>query len=210
MRKISEVKKVSGKQIITILSLLVSMIGGIFTLLYGVTGFTTGAYWEQSYFYALIALAALTIFGDILGFLKKAVGIGVSFVIGIIGFIYTIILGAGNYDLGLIIPILLILIGGIVGLSANYENLKDWMEKRRKEGGKLRGEKKREVKWEKKLWIPGVFLLILGVIYIYVEVALCPITGVLCAPGGIPLGIVFMIVGPLLIIYSVIKLRRKG
>lgn len=205
---ISEEKKIFRKKIITIIGLIVSIIGAIFALLYGITGLYTGAYWEQFYFYVLIVIAVLTIFGDILGFLKKAVGIGVSLVIGIIGFIMTILLGMGNFDLSLIIPILLILIGGIIGFITNNENLKDWMEKRRKEGGKLRGEKKREVKWEKKLWIPGVILLILGVIYLYFEIALCPITGVLCMPGGIPFGIFFMIVGPLLIIYSVIKLRK--
>ena len=129
MKRISEEKKIFRKKMITIIGLIVSIIGAIFSLLYGITGLTTGAYWAQFYFYALIALAALTIFGDILGFYKKAVGIGVSLAIGIIGFILTTVFGAGNYDLGLIIPILLILIGGIIGFSANYENLKTWQER---------------------------------------------------------------------------------
>ena len=99
VKKISEEKKVSGKQIITILSLLISTIGAIFTLLYGINQ-------DQYYIGFYIALAALTVLGGIIGFFKKAVGIGVSFVIGIIGFIMTIVLGYGGYDLGLILLVM--------------------------------------------------------------------------------------------------------
>ena len=202
MKKISETKKISGKQIITIIGLIISLIGGAFSLWYGIRGKIQDPFYEF-YYNIPIALSIVVIIGDLLGFYKKAVGICISFVIAIIGFFLTLVLGMGGYDLGLILPILLIFIGGIIGFITNYENLKDWMEKRRKEGEKLRGEKKREVTWEKKLWIPGVILLMLGVIYISLEIAM------IYMPGGIPLGIVFMIIGPVLIIYSAIKLRKQ-
>ena len=130
MRAISEEKRNFRKKIITTVGLIVSLVGGILTLLYGITSLISAASWEHSYFYLIIALSALTVFGDIVGFFRKTVGIGISIVIGIIGVISAFILFS-PIVLAFFIPVLLILIGGIVGFSANYENLMTWNEQGR-------------------------------------------------------------------------------
>jgi hypothetical protein len=69
----------------------------------------------------------LTIFGDIIGFYRKAVGIGISIVIGFIGVI-SVFRFISLFYMGFLIPILLVLIGGLIGFIVNYDNLKRYIK----------------------------------------------------------------------------------
>ncbi|MHA2260529.1 MAG: hypothetical protein ACXACO_21380 [Promethearchaeota archaeon] len=104
VRKISDERKFTSKKLVTKIGLLVSLIGAIITVLLGIIVLNAAASWEEIYFYLLIGLAAFTVFGDIVGFYRKSVGISISVLVGII----------------------VILIGGLIGVVVNYENLKNW------------------------------------------------------------------------------------
>jgi hypothetical protein len=85
VRKISDERKFTSKKLVTKIGLLVSLIGAIITVLLGIIALNAGAYWEQSYYSILIAFAAFAVFGDIVGFYRKSVGISISVLVGIIG-----------------------------------------------------------------------------------------------------------------------------
>jgi hypothetical protein len=111
------------------------------------------------------------------------------------------------------IPVLLILGGGTMGFLVNYKNLrifmKNWMEQRCKEEQKSIEEQVRDIKWGRKLLIPGVVLLILGGILTYIDIELCSNRGVCVIPGSIYLGMVLMIIGPIFIITYVILQKKQ-
>jgi uncharacterized membrane protein HdeD (DUF308 family) len=114
----------------------------------------------------------------------------------------TVALGYGAFDLALIIPVLLILIGAIVGFAINYGNLKIWMEEKSQDKPKPSTEEKSNQKLEWKLVIPGTILIILGGILIYLSITEGSLSLLIYA------GMIFMIIGPLVIIYSLLKLRK--
>jgi hypothetical protein len=150
------------------------LIGAIIALLLGIVALNRAAYWEQYYFRILITLLGLTIFGDIVGFYRKAVGIGVSLVIGFIGVICAFIF-ISLFFMGFLIPILMILVGGIVSFSANYENLKAWKGKLADKFQPLKDVKKKEKDWKSiagrigplLTLIGGIFFVIDGLFYIF-------------------------------------------
>ncbi|MHA2283898.1 MAG: hypothetical protein ACXAC5_23910 [Promethearchaeota archaeon] len=128
MRAISEEKRNLRKKIITILGLIISLVGAIITLLLGIEAFNREFWGGGALYLILIIPTGLAIFGDIVGFYKKAVGISISIGVGFIGIIFSL------FDLTIFIPILMILIGGIVGFSANYDNLKFYINERKEKG----------------------------------------------------------------------------
>ncbi|MHA1992716.1 MAG: hypothetical protein ACW98A_17305 [Candidatus Hodarchaeales archaeon] len=130
MSEISEERRIFRKKIITIIGLLLSLIGATVSLVYGINALNSASSWEEYYFYILLALMGLTIFGDIIGFYRKAVGIGVSIVIGFIGVI-CVFYFISLFFMGFFIPILLILIGGLIGVIVNYDNLKRYINERK-------------------------------------------------------------------------------
>jgi hypothetical protein len=123
VRKISDERKFTSKKLVTKIGLLVSLIGAIITVLLGIIVLNAAASWEEIYFYLLIGLAAFTVFGDIVGFYRKSVGISISVLVGIIGF-FALFRFFSLFTQGFFIPI--ILIGGLIGVVVNYENLKNW------------------------------------------------------------------------------------
>lgn len=209
MRAISEEKRDFRKKIITILGLIVSLIGGIITVIIGYMYYESN-FWgmtRESIGIPSLVIGVISIVGVVISIKLKKVGSLICILVGIPGFFYLVM---GLLLLG--IPIIIILIGGIVGLSAenlsvNYENLKAWKEQN------FPSKHKREAGWEKKLILPGVIFLILGGILIFLSFFYL-------LPWQIANGVetnvsmlfypamIFMIIGPVLIIYSVIKLRK--
>jgi hypothetical protein len=100
--------------IINLTGMLTSMVGGIFALIYGLGNLITADYWEESYFIVVIIFSGVTIAGDVIGIFVKRVGYIVSILIGFIGVLLVVVLGYGGWDLTLVIPVILILIGGII------------------------------------------------------------------------------------------------
>ena len=125
MSEISKERRNFWKKIITIIGLFLSLVGAVITLLFAIVALNSAASWEEIYFYILIALTVLTIFGDIVGFYRKAVGIGISVVVGFIGVI-SVFRFISLFYMGFFIPILMIFIGGLIGIIVNYENFKEW------------------------------------------------------------------------------------
>ncbi len=201
VKKISDEKRNFGKKSITIIGLIVSLTGAIFTIYIGIDGLINGAWWEQYYFNILIFFGVLALIGVIIGFFRKAIGIGITLFVGIVGLINAPLLFSGFGIMSYLV--FLILIGGIVGFSANYENLKAWKEQN------YPSKHKREAGWEKKLILPGVIFLILGGIIIFIIIWQVTTVGeVFFALFFVAASTVFIITGLVLIIYSVIKLRK--
>ena len=131
VRKISEEKRNFRKNVITKIGLIVSLTGAIFMIYIGVDGLINGAWWEQYYFNILIFFGVLALIGVIIGFFYEKVGIGMLLLVGFVSLISAPLLVSGFGILSFLV--FLILIGGIIGLSANYENLKAWKEQAMKE-----------------------------------------------------------------------------
>lgn len=131
VRKISEEKRNFRKKVITKIGLIVSLTGAIFTIYIGVDGLINSAWWEQYYFNILIFFGVLALIGVIIGFFYEKVGIGMSLLVGVVSLFNAPLLISGFGILSFLV--FLVLIGGIIGLSANYENLKAWKEQAMKE-----------------------------------------------------------------------------
>jgi hypothetical protein len=116
------VKRISKKELIIQIGLLLSLIGAISVLIWGIRGFIAEPieYKIGGYYFA-IYFSVFALIGTVVGFFKEKAGIIIIMITGTFGLILTLLLTIGSLNLWLVISVILVLIGGIIGMVGYFK-----------------------------------------------------------------------------------------